>query len=258
MAQTPHSTVSRGGTTALLIDNLRRPLVSANLATAITATYWEDRVLGTSEMTRVPVRCAFIATGNNPTLSSEIARRTVRIRLDAKVDRPWLREQFRHTNLRRWGRQSSRMGVLGGTDARSGLDQGGEPEPQNTPTLGMFESQVLSGVLHVAEIRGFLGNLDEFYQSADTEGEMIGAFLTGWWQKFASDVVGVSDLYEIATTDGSELDLGAKGDRSQRIRLGKILTDLRDRRYKLDDKVTVQIVKAGTEKRAQQWKLERG
>src|SRR3712207_8294493 len=40
------------GSPVLLIDNLRRPLDSAAVAAAITATRWEDRLLGVSQIVR--------------------------------------------------------------------------------------------------------------------------------------------------------------------------------------------------------------
>ncbi len=46
----------RGGATAVLIDNLRHRLETANLAAALTSTRWEDRLLGTSDTVRLPVR----------------------------------------------------------------------------------------------------------------------------------------------------------------------------------------------------------
>ena len=75
----------------LLIDNLRNKLDSSAVAAALTAPFWEDRILGASEMARLPIRCVWIATGNNPEFSNEMARRLVRIRLDAHVERPWQR-----------------------------------------------------------------------------------------------------------------------------------------------------------------------
>src|SRR5205085_351004 len=92
----------RSGSPFILIDNLRHRLDSAAVSAGITTTTWEDRILGVSEVARLPVRCAWMATGNNPAMSTEIARRTVRIRMDAKLDRPWLRTGFRHANLRHW------------------------------------------------------------------------------------------------------------------------------------------------------------
>src|SRR5262249_41037636 len=71
----------------VIIDNVHR-LESSALSAALTANVWEDRMLGQTAMVRSMVRMTWIATGNNPALSHEIARRTVRIRLDSKVDRP--------------------------------------------------------------------------------------------------------------------------------------------------------------------------
>jgi hypothetical protein len=90
----------------LLIDNLRQELDSAALAAALTAPAWEDRLLGASDMIRLPVRCAWVATANNPTVSHEIARRLVRIRLDARTDQPWRRDGFRHPDLMVWVRSN--------------------------------------------------------------------------------------------------------------------------------------------------------
>ena len=50
------------------VDNLRRRLDSAALASAITSELWQDRLLGKSEDIRSPVRAVWLATGNNPTL----------------------------------------------------------------------------------------------------------------------------------------------------------------------------------------------
>ena len=88
----------------MLIDNLRHKLDSSAVAGALTAPFWEDRILGVSEMVRLPIRCAWIATGNNSEFSNEMARRIVRIRLDAHVERPWQREGFRHPDLMIWVR----------------------------------------------------------------------------------------------------------------------------------------------------------
>src|SRR5207244_9093406 len=86
------------GPPAILIDNVRRRLDAAALSAAITASVWEDRLLGSTRMVSVPVRCAWIANGNNPAISDEIGRRAVRTRIDAKMDRPWERprEKFGH------------------------------------------------------------------------------------------------------------------------------------------------------------------
>ncbi len=90
------------GQSVILIDNVRGVLESSQIAAAITAEVWSDRILGKSRMVDFPNRATWIVTGNNPRLSLEIARRCLRIRLDPKVDRPWERTGFRHPELREW------------------------------------------------------------------------------------------------------------------------------------------------------------
>ena len=96
----------RTGAAYALIDNLRNRLDSAAVSSAITATTWEDRLLGVSNVIRLPVRCVWLGTGNNVALSNEIARRTVRSRLDAKRDQPWRGRNFKHPDLRGWLREN--------------------------------------------------------------------------------------------------------------------------------------------------------
>ncbi len=247
----------RGAPAVVLLDNLRRRLDSATLSIALTAAEWTDRLLGTSDDLRLPVRCAWVATGNNPALSSEIARRTVRIRLDAQRDRPWLREGFRHPNLGRWTLEH-RGELIGAclTLGQAWIAAGG-PVSGDAPKLGSYEewSRVLGGILDTAGVPGFLGNLAEFYEQTDTEGSAIRGFLRAWWEQHHGAPVGVGDLFTVASAPESGLDLGDKGERSQRIRLGNRLKELRDRHYQLTDDLTVRITEAGIQQRAQLWRL---
>ena len=111
--------------TILLIDNLRLKLDSSAVAAALTAPFWEDRILGQSEMARLPIRCLWIATGNNPEFSNEMARRLVRIRLDANVERPWQRYGFRHPDLIDLGARQPRPARRRLPHALPGVDRRG-------------------------------------------------------------------------------------------------------------------------------------
>lgn len=88
--------------TIVPIDNLRAKLDRSAVAATLTAPFWEDRILGASEMARLPIRCLWIATGNDPEFSNEISRRLLRIRLDPHEERPWQRTGFRHPDLMKW------------------------------------------------------------------------------------------------------------------------------------------------------------
>ena len=236
------------------IDNLRRRLDSAAVSSAITSRSWEDRKLGATEMLKIPVRCAWIATGNNPALSTEIARRTVRIRLDAHQDRPWLRTGFRHENLRAWAEENRGQLVWAMlTMIRAWLVAG---RPKGTARLGMFEqwSEVIGGVLSVAGIPGFLGNLSQFYEASDAEGETWRTFLGAWLEQFGAQEVSGKELWPLAVE--ADLSLGDKSEQSQRIRLGTLIGEKRDRVYDLSTG-RVRITKVGTHNRATLWQLIR-
>ena len=92
---------------AILLDNTTE-LSSAALAAAITAPIWTDRLIGTSRDIHLEVVCAWVATGINPRLSSEMAGRTVPVRLDAQMDHPEERTNFRHPLLSKWVREERR------------------------------------------------------------------------------------------------------------------------------------------------------
>lgn len=248
----------RSGPVAFLLDNIRRRLESSALASAITAwPEWEDRLLGKSESIRVPVRCVWIATGNNPAVSSEMARRIVRIRLDAKVDRPWLRTGFRHDDLRGWAKANRpRLVWAALTLIRTWIAEG---RPEGQCTIGMFESwaKVMGGILDVADIPGFLQNINEFYDESDADGQAWRAFVAAWWDQFATKEKTVADLFPVAT-NGDLLDLGTKGEQSQKIRLGKKLAENRDRVLTVDiddGERTLRIERGKEIKRARLWRL---
>jgi hypothetical protein len=238
----------------VVLDNIRRRLESAALSSVITQQMWEDRKLGQTEWLHLPVRCVWVATGNNPAVSGEIARRTVRIRLDAKEDRPWLRKNFRHPALLEWAaehRGELIWAVI--TLVRAWLAAG---RPLSSVRLGMFEAWagVIGGILEAVKISGFLANLEEFYERTDTEGIVWRAFVAAWWEKHREQEVGVAELWTVACpVDGEPLDLGLGdgSERSQRTRLGYRLGQMRDRQFE-----GKRIVQGKRYQGAQLWKLE--
>jgi len=244
----------RGGPSIILVDNIRLRLESSALSAAITSTFWEDRVLGHSDMIRLPVRCGWIATGNNPVVSSEIARRTVRIRLDAKIDRPWLRDKtkYRHPDLKKWATNHRVNLVWAALTFVQAWIAAGRPKAQNTPTMGMFESwaEVMDGIIHVAGIEGFLNNLNEFYEESDAEGSTWRGFVAVWWDRFENREIGVSELWDLISDLDEPLDLGQGTEKSQKTRLGMLLVRMRDRQFD-----NLRIVKAGERQRAKIWRL---
>ena len=238
----------------LVIDNLKGKLDSCALAAALTAPTWEDRLLGRSEMVQVPIRCAWVATGNNPQLSNEIARRVVRIRLDAGIDQPWRRERFRHPDLLGWLRQHRADLVRACLVLiRHWIAQG---RPRASARLGGFEawSATIGGVLAAAGVPGFLGNVDELYERSDQEGVIWRAFAARWWATFGDDPVRVADLMPLALASDPPLPVTAASEHGQRVRLGALLERTRDRVFAVGDN-SLRIVRAGNVNGAVRWRL---
>ncbi|MCA9056264.1 MAG: hypothetical protein KDA75_20685, partial [Planctomycetaceae bacterium] len=227
----------------------------------ITSPTWEDRLLGQSATLRIHVRCGWLATGNNPVVSSEMARRIIRIRLDAKMDRPWLRKEFKH-DLRVWSRQNrDRLVWAALTLIRAWIAAG---RPPGSIKLGMFEdwSEVMGGILEVTGIQGFLTNLDEFYDESDAEGSQWRSFVAAWWNEHQTRPAKVADLFGLIGDDVT-LPLGEGSDQSRKVRLGQMLTQARDRMFDLEfaegesvKTIRVCLRRGDMKKRAYEWSLE--
>jgi hypothetical protein len=242
----------REGCPVTLIDNLSRPLDSGTVAAVLTARRWEDRLLGKSETVEVPVRTIFVCTANNPVLSMEIARRSIRIRLDPKMDRPWLRDGFRHPDLRGFIEQERPALIQALLTLVQAWLKAGRPKPVAKP-LGSFEdwSNIVGGIVEFAGYQNFLGNALAFYEAADSDGQIWRLFVSSWWDVYQGQTVGVKDLFDIATSiDGFYLGRGSS-ERGQKTVLGHTLRKHRDQ---IVDRFRVQ--EAGTYANGVQWRLQ--
>lgn len=74
-------------------------------------------------------------------------------------------------------------------------------------TLGGYEgwSKTMGGMLDVADIPGFLANMDHFYEAADVEGGFWRALIDAWWDVYGSTDVTVKDLFRLPVVDESPL-----------------------------------------------------
>lgn len=216
----------------IAIDNLRGGLESAQVAAAITAETWSDRLLGKNQMVEFPNRAVWVMTANNPKLSLEIARRCVRIRLEPPEERPWERTKFKHDPLRFWAkehRQELVAAVL--TICQSWIVAG---RPPGTKTLGSFEhwAFVIGGILRHAGITDFLQDTAEFYAAADPESGEWHALIQIWWEKYGGQPVGARELMALAEeNDLLAFAYAAKSEQIRRARFGRALSDLRGRRF---------------------------
>ncbi len=236
------------GRPIILLDNLseKRVLESSALASVVTVPYWTDRLLGESEMLHLRNNALWLMTGNNPRLSAELGRRCIRLRIDPRIDMPWLRGGFRHPLITEWAQENRSALVHAALTLIQAWIAAGQPLHETR--LGSFEkwSEVMGGVLDVAGIPGFLGNLNELYEASDGDGQLWREFTGAWWDTFRAEPKKVSDLTQFC--EERDLMLNVRGDgsaRSQQTRLGKALATKRDRVF---NGLTVKRINQGKHK----------
>jgi len=170
------------GRPLVVIDNIEGAFQSANLCAVLTSTNWSDRVLGRNELINLQHRTCWIATGNNIRLAGDLPRRCYKVRLDAESARPWQRDpkQFKHPQLLRFVKENRGELLAAIFTLARGWIIAGRPAPKNIPVMGSFEEwrEVIGGILEFTGVKDFLGNLNELYESAETD-EGIEAFLEG-------------------------------------------------------------------------------
>lgn len=218
------------GPQVILIDNISTTLNSAALSSALTAPIWEDRVLGYSRIAAIPVDCLWLLTANNPSLSLEIARRMVPIRIDPEVKQPWKRTEFNHPDLKKWAMEHRGELIWAGLVLIKAWVR--EGMPSGTTTLGSFESwsKIMGGILEVSGISGFLGNLDRVYEEAEHETAHWAEFCAMWWEEFADMAVGTDLLFGLALRHRLLTDIyGGRNNHSGLTRFGMALSKMRDR-----------------------------
>jgi hypothetical protein len=250
------TTYLSAGNTIIGFDNVEDVLSSGDLARAITAPIWKDRILGRSEEVRVPVRVTWMATGNNVRVGGDIARRCYRIRIDAKMAEPWERKGFKYPDLRGYALAHRGALLADLLTAASAWYLAGQPDATGLPNLGSFEDwrRIIGGILQWTGHEGFLSNLRELYREADQDSSAWEAFLWAWKSAFPTAITtkGVSDAVddELHNQSGATLAedrartalaeafpeayLEAKSGRVNRRSFGKAITSRIGRRYGID------------------------
>jgi hypothetical protein len=157
-------------------------------------------------------------------------RRCVRIRIDPKTDRPWKRAGFKHHPLQLWvGEHRAELVraclVLG----RAWIAAG---RPMGAAKLGSFDeyAAIMSGILGVIGVPGFLDNAEELYEAADDSSSAWREFVSEWVVEFGSKRwLTPKDVRELCIKKSLLLDvLGDKSERSQVTKLGAALASKRD------------------------------
>jgi hypothetical protein len=245
------------GPSVVLIDNARE-LVSPQLAKAITDDVWQARILGVSRNAVLRVECAWGATGINPDLHQEVARRVVPCRIDPRMERPWLRGGFAIPDLRAWSRAHRADMIWAALTLARAWHVAGRPGGERS--LGMFEdwARVVGGVLQHAGFGGFLANLEELYEEADVEGDAVAWFYQEWNAQHSDRPVRLSEVATWALATGSPV-LGimtSVSERGRHTEFSKWVRRLRNRVVEIGGRpLRIEQVKADGPSQRQTWRL---
>jgi len=250
------TSVFRAGRAVVFLDNLKRKVQDASLMAAITAPGpWGDRVLGATVDGEWLIRCTWLATGNNPRLTDESAGRVARIRLDAGLEHPGQREGFRQPDLRGWAQAHRGELIAAALTLGTAWLTAGRPIWTAT-RLGGFEewAGIMGGILQVAGVAGFLGNVEEVLDSAEDDADNVVPFILAWWTAHGTEPRTTGELVPIAL----DADLGTlegKNARGDATKLGVILRKLRDQVLHLgEEHGKVKVTRLGT-LRKMRWRL---
>jgi hypothetical protein len=245
----------------IVLDNIDEPLDSTALATALTSEFFEDRLLGQSQIVRVVQNAVWVVTGNNIRLKGDLPRRCVLCRIDAKLARPWRRGAFKHPDLLRWATFHRTTLLHHLLVIIQGWITAGKPQAV-VPVLGGFTAwaETVGSVLSFADIKEFLGNLERFHGEADEHAAECETFLARWHKAYADAPVLASTLVEQFRSSGaleeilpSDLaDDYTKYPGSFQHRLGRALRRYVDVRFG-----AYRLVRHGTSHHAVQWKVIR-
>ncbi len=193
----------------------------------------------------------WLASGENPTLSPQVARRSICIRLAAPHASPWLHSSCRGSQVLRACMDNRAQLIRALLSLWSHWFAQGRRRTQQL--IGSFEDwcETLGGVLACSDYRGFLTHSPYGEQVVH---DMWAAFFDIWWRRFSDSPVYTAQLlcmcqefqlHDIVAAEGSR--------RSQQTRLGLALHKQRNR--VIGDK-QLSIV-ADTQKGRTQYRLQR-
>ena len=215
----------------IVLDNVTS-LKSSTLSAVLTTTSWRGRWLGQSKMVHAPNTATWIATGNNVSLSDELVRRVMNIRLDAKMARPEERTGFKHPNLMDWVQRNRILLVQACLSIIQAWVDAGMPLYSGSFRLGRFERwvDVMGGILDVADVGGFGSNRETMYAISDADTMEWTLLCEAWYVKYAESPITAKDLLELAKAQDLVMDHWAgRSATSGQQRMGHALRERRDK-----------------------------
>lgn len=169
----------RSGNPLLVFDNIDQHVDSDALAAAITGGSWHGRILGTSNDTDIKIRATWAFSSNHGSMSSDLMRRAVPIRMDAATDDPAVDRKPEYFKIHSLGQtynewlDANKLHLVWALHVlvkywlqccRGGYKYNGRV----LPTFDEY-SNVIGGILDRCGVDGFLENTDVYLATRNEE-----------------------------------------------------------------------------------------
>lgn len=264
------------GQPTIFFDNLNHELSSQSLAAALTSGVWTDRLLGKSQILRLPVSALWMLAANNGKISEELRRRVVPICLDAQLadpahQRP--RNYYHIRDLPRWCEDNRQKLIWAAhvlirhyTVVRKDLDRLEDARGMYPyePLQSFYRwTEVMGDILACAGVNGFLENVPAYRDTNKGESkEGTELFFGELWARYGTEPFTLPEALDILQKPFmaglGELAGGSSPDprfgfsfprhiqkdaTAEKIQaLGMYFSKLRGKVYQLEEEMQVQIV----------------
>ena len=182
------------GPSHIFFDNIKGALNSPALDAAITGESMQERATGTGDVPTARIQCVWVATANNAQFTEDAATRSIVIRLDPQSENPDTRE-FR-SNPKAFIRHN-RPQVCGALLTLVRAWQEANSPNYAGPNRCRFPewAQVIGGILDVAQVPGFLDNLDAMRAALMSgEGDEWAGFAARWLEEHGESYMSAKEL----------------------------------------------------------------
>jgi hypothetical protein len=228
-------------------DNVDFHIDNPVLAAALTAGNFRGRILGLSQNADVPIRLLWIIAGKNLSMTAELMRRVVPIKLDSAMEHPerdrppsWYKHRLHDFLTDNRDKLVWACHVIGKNWFQKGC-------PKGKASLESFNdyAAVMGGVLEAAGLPGFLGNRDRYLGDKSIDDDSEKNFVAELYKRYNGHevelkiIIGdmLGDLASTALGDLLGSDLTKMQDRQLSVKLGShIRKFMSGRTYQIGDK----------------------
>lgn len=228
----------------IIFDNIKGLVSSSRLDSAVTTSRFVTmRILGKQESYRADMRgITMIGTGNNALFSVDMCRRICTIRLDSHKENPTEGVIFKYPEVDRYVRDHRAELVADVLVILSHWIQEGRPEGAvGFPSFNRWAA-ILSGILDMLGVEGFLENQSQKAAAADISEDPWRSLFVAWYEKHGDKYLGAEELlHDISfvtdtftghtrelKADGLLIQHGILSERASLIRVGHAMNPRKD------------------------------